>query len=151
MSYRNNSSFIVAVTGACGGLLSPTAGQQVKPACNDDTRACMITAAKSYLDAMVVDDTSNVPFAPDVKRTEQGRVTEIGEQVLRASTKLQPDMTEHANTRYFVDEDTNNVIAYPLPRIPGTKADPNRKLIRTALRLKPALSTWRSASKSKKE
>ena len=96
----------------------------------------MITAAKSYLDALVAHDASNVPFAPNAKRTEQGRVTAVGEQALRESTKLQPDMTEHANTRYFVGEGSDNVIAYTLLSIPGTKADPNRKTYSDSLQVK---------------
>ena len=109
------------------GALGPAAAQQVKPSCPEDTRTCMIAAAKSYLDALVAHDASKVPFAKNAKRTEQGSVSALGENALRASTKLQPDMTEHGNTRYFVDEATNNVIAYTLLRIPGTKAGPNRK------------------------
>jgi hypothetical protein len=109
------------------GVLTPAAAQQVKPTCTEDTRACMIAAAKSYLDALVEHDASKVPFASDARRTEQGQVSALGEDALRESTKLQPDMIEHGNTRYFVDEETNNVVAYTLLRIPGTKADPNRK------------------------
>ena len=120
--------FYVTVVIAMGGcVLSPAFGQQVKPDCIDDNRDCMISAAEAYLDALITHDASNVPFAKMARRTEQGAVTAVGEQALRDSTKLQPDMTEHANTRYFVDEQTNNVVVYTLLRIPGTKADPNRK------------------------
>ncbi|MBD25474.1 MAG: hypothetical protein CMG46_10800 [Candidatus Marinimicrobia bacterium] len=101
-------------------------GQQVEPICVEDTRACMIATAQTYLDALVAHDASEVPFATNAKRTEQGNITAVGEKELRESTKLQPDMTEHANTRYFVDEKSKNVIAYTLLRIPGTKANPDR-------------------------
>lgn len=110
--------------------------QQTAPICTENTRACMIVTAKTYLDALVAHDASKVPFAPDVRRTEQGRVTGVGEDELRASTKLQPDMTEHDNTRFFVDKETGNVIAYTLLRIPGTKADPNRKTYSDGLEVK---------------
>ena len=107
----------------------------------------MIAGAKSYLDALVAHDASKVPFAADAKRTEQGRITAQGEVALRDSTKLQPDMTSHGNTRFFVDEKTNNVIAYTLLRIPGTKADPNRKTY--ADKLPPQPSTVHLAERFK--
>ena len=110
--------------------------QSAKPICTEDSRACMIATATTYLDALVAHDASKVPFAPDAKRTEQGRITALVEEALRESTKLQPDMSEHANTRFFVDEETNNVIAFTLLRIPGTKREANRKTYSDDLEIK---------------
>ena len=123
--------------------------QQFKPACTADTRSCMIIAATAYLDAITTHDASKVPFAPDVKRTEQGRITGQGEAAIRENTKSQPDMAGHANTRFFVDEQSRNVVAYTLLRIPGTKADPNRKTM--ADRLPPQPSTVHLAERFKVE
>jgi 3'(2'), 5'-bisphosphate nucleotidase len=131
-------------------LMSASAqAQQVKPSCTDDSRACMIAAAKAYLDAIVTHDASKVPFAPNVRRTEGGRVTGEGEANIRENTKSQPDMAGHANTRYVVDEQTKNVVAFTLLRIPGTKADPNRKTM--ADRLPPQPSTVHLAERFKVE
>lgn len=123
--------------------------QQFKPTCTADTRKCMITAATAYLDALTHHDASKVPFAPDVRRTELGRVTGTGETNIRENTKSQPDMAGHANTRFFVDEKTHNVVAYTLLRIPGTKADPNRKSM--ADKLPPQPSTVHLAERFKVE
>ena len=124
----------------CAALLlsTPAAAQQFKPTCTVDTRDCMISAAKAYLDALTTHDASKVPFAPNVRRTELGRVTGQGESQIREHTKLQPDMAGHANTRYFVDEETNNVVAYSLLRIPGTKADAKRQSLGDRLPAKPS-------------
>lgn len=106
--------------------------QQVTPRCTDNSRACMITAATAYFDALVTHDASKVPFAPDVRRTEQGRVTGVGEQHIREHTKTQPDMKGgRHNTRFWVDEETRNVIGAMVIRIvpDQDKADPARKSI----------------------
>ena len=126
MSFKNKA--VLASAGlfamAFAGL---AAAQQVKPGCTADSRECMIAAAKAYLDSIVTHDASKVPAHPNIKRTEQGRVTAVGEQALRDSQKLQPDMDGHRNTRFFVDEKTHNVIAFTLLRVTGGQADPNRK------------------------
>lgn len=101
--------------------------QQVVPTCTQDTRECMIGAATSYLDSIVNHDASDVPFAPDVKRTEQGRITATGETEIRESQKLQPDMAGHVNTRFFVDVANRQVIAFTLLRVTGRKEDPDRR------------------------
>jgi hypothetical protein len=126
MSFTING-LIAGVVAAAGLFAGPVLAQQVKPPCTDDSRDCMISAAKAYLDSIVTHDASKVPAAPAIKRTEQGRVTATGEQNLRESQKLQPDMDGHKNTRFFVDEKTHNVIAYTLLRVTGQNADPNRK------------------------
>lgn len=105
----------------------PSFAQQFAPTCTQDTRACMIQAATAYLDSIVNHDASTVPFAPDVKRTEQGRITAMGESAIRESQKLQPDMAGHVNTRFFVEESSHNVIAFTLLRVTGRKADPDRQ------------------------
>ena len=101
--------------------------QQVKPSCTDDSRDCMIAAATAYLDSIIAHDASKVPFAPNIRRTEQGHVTAEGETQIRALQKMQPDMTGRSNTRFFVDEPDHQVIAYTLLKVTGTKADPSRK------------------------
>ncbi len=106
---------------------TPSLAQQFTPTCTQDTRECMIQAATAYLDSIVNHDASTVPFAPDVKRTEQGRITAMGETAIRESQKLQPDMAGHVNTRFFVEESSHNVIAFTLLRVTGGKADPNRR------------------------
>ncbi len=112
-----------------GMTMLPTTAhaQQVQPSCTDNSRACMIAAATAYLDSIVAHDASKVPFAPNIRRTEQGRVTAEGEAQIRELQKMQPDMAGRTNTRFFVDEPKHEVIAYTLLKVTGTKADASRK------------------------
>ena len=101
--------------------------QQVRPSCTENSRACMIAAATAYLDSIVAHDASKVPFAPNIRRTEQGHVTADSEAQIRELQKMQPDMAGRRNTRFFVDEPNHEVIAYTLLEVTGTKADAARK------------------------
>ena len=107
-----NKAMLAGVAIAALAFAGAATAQQVAPVCTDDSRDCMIAAARAYLDSIVNHDASKVPAHPAIKRTEQGRITAEGEQKLRDSQRLQPDMDGHRNTRFFVDEKTHNVIAY---------------------------------------
>jgi hypothetical protein len=91
--------------------------QQVKPRCVRDTRRCMILAATSYLDGLVTHDGSKVLFAPDIVRTEQGRVNGQGEVMLRAGLDREPPMLGYTNTRYVVDERRHQLVYFTLLRL----------------------------------
>jgi len=85
--------------------------------CHEDSRECMIAAATAYLDSIVRHDGSKVPFAPNVRRTEQGEPTGSGIPELLASQAMEPDMIGHANTRFFVDEKQHQVVYFTLLRL----------------------------------
>ena len=115
----------------CAGALLALSGgtaqaQQVQPLCTENTRACLIRTAQSYLDSIVHHDGSKVPVTPHLRRTENGEVTADGEANFRAVQPQQPDNLGHANTRFFVDEQQGTVIYYTLFRFTG-KLDPTRK------------------------
>ncbi len=99
-------------------LFAPGAlAQQVKPACTDDSRQCMIAAATSYLGALIHHDGSKVLFAPDVIRTEQGRDAGKGEAVLRARLDKEPVMESYGDLRFVVDTETHQLVYYTLLRL----------------------------------
>jgi hypothetical protein len=108
--------------------------QQVAGVCSDESRECMIAAATSYLEAIVHHDGSRVPFAPDVMRTEQGKVTGRNAAELRISLAKELDMS-YSDTRFFVDEKQHDVIYFTLLRIsaadrltaPGRDSRPSTK------------------------
>ena len=91
--------------------------QQVKPSCTDNSRACMIVAATSYLDGLTHHNGSKVLFAPDIVRTEQGREAGKGEVTLRAGLDKEPPMLGYANTRFVVDEKTHQLVYFTLLRL----------------------------------
>ena len=99
-------------------LITPCAhAQQVKPTCIDDGRACMITAATSYLEALIHHDGSKVLFAPNVIRTEQGHDAGKGEAVLRARLDKEPPMDCYGDLRFVVDTEKHQVVYYTLLRL----------------------------------
>ena len=98
--------------------------QQVKASCTHDSRECMIAAAQSYLEGIVHHDGSRVLFAPDVRRTEQGHDTGQGEETLRAALGRMPPMLGYADTRFFVDERSKQVIYFTLLRLEIGKPQP---------------------------
>ena len=98
--------------------------QQVKPVCTDDSRNCMIAAARSYLEGIVHHDGSRVLFAPDVRRTEQGRETGQGEETLRAALGRMPPMLGYTDTRSIVDEGKKQVVYFTLLRLEIGKPQP---------------------------
>jgi hypothetical protein len=107
----------------------------VAGACTDDSRECMIAAAASYLEGIVHHDGSRVPFAPEVIRTEQGKITGRGATELRSSQAKELDSMSYSNTRFFVDEKQHNVFYFTLLRIsaadsltaPGREPRPSTK------------------------
>jgi len=106
--------------------------QQAKPVCTDNTRECLITAAESYLTAIVTNDGSKALFHPNVRRTQQGNepgapFIDVGEAVMRKSMDMEPDMLPHRNTRYFVDEEQQTVIYFTLLPTKASNADPDRE------------------------
>lgn len=108
------------------GPALPDKAPVVKPACTDNSRACLIAAAKSYLDAVVTHDDRKVLLHPDVRRTQNGRTTAEGDAAIRASMLKEPDMLPHKNTRWFVDREQNTAIAFTLFIVQPTNADPKR-------------------------
>jgi hypothetical protein len=96
-------------------LVAPGAmAQQVKPACTDDSRQCMITAATSYLEGLVHHDGSKVLLAPNVIRGEQGRMNIRDEASLRKSLDHEPAMVGYSNLRFVVDTETHQLVYYAL-------------------------------------
>lgn len=119
---------LACISALAFAALAPTAhAQQIKPVCTDNSRQCLLTAARSYLDALWTHDGKKVLAHPDIRRTEQGRYPVQGEDKIRESMDMEPDMLEPANTRFFVDEEKGTVVYFTLLRVTGTKADRNRK------------------------
>lgn len=115
-------------------LSGGAAAQQVVPTCTANSRECLLTAAKSYLHAIVTHDGSKGLFAPNVRRTEQGGHLTVGEAAMRKSMNMEPDMLPDRNTRYFVDEAQQTVVYFTLLPVKGANADLERE---TYARKKP--------------
>ena len=88
--------------------------QQVKPACTDDSRQCLIAAATSYLEGLVHHDGSKVLLAPSVIRSEQGHINIRDEATLRKGLDREPAMIGYSNLRFVVDTETHQLVYYTL-------------------------------------
>ena len=85
-----------------GGLIFYSqAGQaQDNRPCNSNSEQCMISAATTYLDALVSHDATNVRLAPDARRTEEGFDTGDGATPIKQSVSLPtPDESIIVNRR----------------------------------------------------
>jgi len=109
---------------ATGGT---AAAQQVKPTCTDDSRDCLLTAAKSYLHAIVTHDGSKALLDPYVRRTVQAAEPVVGEDAMRKSMNREPDMLGDRNTRYYIDEAQQTVIFFTLLPTKGVNVDSKRE------------------------
>jgi hypothetical protein len=105
----------LALTSTAGlGAATPAAAQQVKPVCTDSSRACLIKTAQIYFDGLGRHDPSKIPFAPDVRCTEQGLVPVTNEAVFRSEIAGSKAITGVRNVRLFADPVTSSVGAFLL-------------------------------------
>ncbi len=75
----------------------------------------MISAATTYLDALVSHDASHIRLAPDVVRTEEGHNTGTGAAAIKASVSIPtPDesIIDKRNVRWFVDKPDHEAVAF---------------------------------------
>lgn len=86
------------VTLAVAGISTAAHGQS--PACDED---CLVDLARDYLDALVAQDYSNLPWADRVGHTENDVGLQIGEGLWGTTTAIGPGFT-------VADEETGNVV-----------------------------------------
>jgi hypothetical protein len=112
-------------------LSSPAAAQQDgRPVCVDGSRGCLVKTAMIYLNGLVHHDASAIPFAPDVRATEQGSVVVSDARKFRSEIDSSTAITGARNVRLMVDQQTQAVAAFYVLDIAGENG-------------KPAYSVWR--------
>lgn len=90
-------------------VATPGLAQQVQPACTDGSRACLLKTVKIYIDGLSRHDASAIPFAPNVRCTEQGDIVVKDEAKFRSEINISKDILGSRNVRYLVDEKTGEV------------------------------------------
>jgi hypothetical protein len=113
-----------------GGLLFYTQASQAeenKP-CTNNSERCMISAATTYLDALVSHDATHIRLAPNVVRTEEGHNTGTGAAAIIKSVSLptfDEAIIDKRDTRWFVDLPDHEAVAFyildvaePTPLLP---------------------------------
>jgi hypothetical protein len=110
---RPRLSACAILAGTIAGLFLSLTAADARPLCEDSSRACLISAAEAYIDALVVShDGADVPLAPDVRRTENGLVNANGEHEVRASFSETKMVRDRRNLRFVVDEMQGEIVAY---------------------------------------
>jgi hypothetical protein len=100
-----------------GGLLFYTQASQAeenKP-CTNNSERCMISAATTYLDALVSHDATHIRLAPNVVRTEEGHNTGTGAAAIIKSVSLptfDESIIDRRDTRWFVDKPGHEAVAF---------------------------------------
>ncbi len=84
------------------------------PLCTDSTRACYVRTAKAYFEAIMHANGSAVPFAKDVRVTEQGHVVATSRANFLAEFKSTSATKGLRNMRLLVDEPKGEVIVFVL-------------------------------------
>jgi hypothetical protein len=86
--------------------------------CNDNSGQCMISAATTYLDALVSHDATHIRLAPNARRTEQGVgfISEGADAIRQSLTPPTPNqfIIRLRDIRWFVDKPDRDAIAYLL-------------------------------------
>lgn len=109
-----------------GVLLSaaPLAAQQVPPVCTDGSRDCLSRTVEIYLDGLARNDASAIPFSPQVRCTEQGRVEAKDESQFRRELTIYKVDMKVRNVRWLVDTAAGSVAVFYLLDIGEFRGDP---------------------------
>jgi hypothetical protein len=127
MSRRITLTLAAVAVLAAGAVIGPIAlaGPAGTGPCTDGSRACIIEAGMTYLNALATQDGSGIRAAENVRRTEQGNETANGREDLQASveTPIMGVISGIRDVRWFVDTKTGNGTAFYLmdTTTPGAK------------------------------
>jgi hypothetical protein len=102
----------------------PAAAQQVPPVCRDGSRACLTRIVGIYLDGLARNDAAAIPFAPNVRCTEQGRVEARDEAQFRRELTIYKVDMKVRNLRWLVDEAAGSVAVFYMLDIGKFRGDP---------------------------
>ena len=107
-----------AIVTALAFLLTMTAtplrAQDAKPLCTAATRACFAKTAQAYFDGILKADGAAVPFASDVRVTEQGRVVVTSRAAFLSEFKASGPTKAFRNIRMVFDEKAGEVAIFML-------------------------------------
>ena len=102
----------------------PAHAQQIKPVCSDNTRACLLKTVSIYIDGLSHHDASAIPFAKDVRCTEQGDVVVTDEAKFRSEINTSTAILGSRNLRLMADPETKSVAAFYLLDIAASAGAP---------------------------
>lgn len=121
---KRGTILILAATALAAGA-GPAFAQTVPPACRDASRACLLKTAKLYLDGLSRHDASAIPFAPDVRCTEQATIPVTDEKTFRSEINSSKAIIGLRNLRLMADPETASVAAFYVLDVAGEDGKPD--------------------------
>lgn len=103
---------------------APASAQSVPPVCAENSRACLVRTIEIYLDGLARNDASAIPFAPNVRCTEQGKVEAKDEAQFRRELTIYKVEMRTRNLRWLVDEKRGSVAVFYLLDVGVFRGDP---------------------------
>jgi hypothetical protein len=103
-----DASLLLAVL-ALLGLAGRAAAQDARPLCTTADRTCLKLTATAYFDAVLKADGAALPFASDVRVTEQGHVVATSRAAFLKEFKTTGATKGLRNMRMVVDETAGEV------------------------------------------
>ncbi|WP_439486877.1 hypothetical protein [Blastomonas fulva] len=113
-----------AAIGAGLCMAIPASAQQVTPLCTDGSRACLTRTVEVYLAGLAANDASAIPFAANVRCTEQGKIEAKDEATFRRELTIYKVDMKVRNTRWLVDEAAGSIAVFYLLDIGVFRGDP---------------------------
>jgi hypothetical protein len=126
-------AFLTSLT-ALGGLVlysQASQAQDDKP-CNSNSAQCMVSAASTYLDALVSHDGTHIRLDPNVVRTEEGHNTGTGATAIIKSVSIptfDESIIDRRDTRWFVDKPNHEAVAFYILDV-GAEPNPLQNFVR---------------------
>jgi hypothetical protein len=102
----------------------PVQAQGVRPLCTEATRGCLLKTARSYLEGLSHHDASAIPFAANVRCTEQGDVVVTNESKFRKEINSSTLILGARNLRMLADPETSSVAAFYILDIAAADGKP---------------------------
>ncbi len=107
---------VITSVATIGGIFgAETSEAQTTQPCTDNSSQCMISAASQYINALISHNPASVPFAPNVRRTENGTDTGDGAASLRKQMTPPTDLQlniDVRDVRWYPDTTDNDVVAF---------------------------------------
>jgi hypothetical protein len=105
---------LLALAGLAALAGGPAQAQDAAPICTQTTRDCYARTAQAYFDAILKGDGAALPFASDVRVTEQNHVIATSREAFLKEFKTTGATKGLRNLRMMVDEQSGQVMVLVL-------------------------------------
>jgi hypothetical protein len=97
---------------ACAAAPAGRADVSPPPPCTDNSAACLEKVARMYVDALISHDGSQLPLAPNIRRTENALTNAEGAYAVRESFARTHMVEKVRDADFFVDTAKGEVLGF---------------------------------------